>query len=218
MTDHTVSSHSRRSGAARLWRGWVIALLAVALAAGGHQAAHSITHGATEALSWQLLGFSAALTAPVAVALAGGRIATWSTAVTTIVGQLAFHLLYSLPYTGSSDLPNAQHHGHHAPTPILESQAAHLEHAASSSMAADTVMLVAHVLAAAMTTWIIVHGERSLVTIVAWLLLVPIKLVLATLPVSTARPKLICAAGRVWIPHPMNIAQTRWTRGPPALA
>lgn len=213
MTDHAALSRTRRSGAARLWRGWTVALLAVLLAAGGHQAAHSITHGMTEAIPWELLGFSMALTAPVAVGLAGRGISMWATGLTTIFGQLAFHGLYSLPYTGTSDLS----HGHHSVPPVDAPVAAgtHGDHAL---MAADATMLGAHVLAAAVTTWLIVHGERSLVTLVAWLLLVPIKLVLASQPRCTARPKSVLPVGRVWIPRPMNIASTRWSRGPPVLA
>lgn len=199
MTDHVVPSRSpRRSGAARLWRGWTVAVLAVLLAAGGHQAAHSISHGVTDVIPWELLGFAIALTAPIAVALAGLRIAVWSTGLTTVIGQLAFHTLYSLPQ------PSAAHQSgmHHE----------------SAALAADGLMLSAHLLAATLITWVVVYGERSLVTIVAWLLLAPVKLVLAALPDITARPKPVLPIGRVWIPHPMNIAQTRWTRGPPVLA
>ena len=217
MPDHTALSRSRRSGAARLWRGWIVALLSVLLAAGGHQIAHSLTHGMTDALPWALLGFATALTAPVAVALAGRGISAWATGLTTIFGQLAFHVLYSLPHTGSSNLPDEHAHGHH-PAPLTEVHTATVTHAGQSTMAADVAMLGAHALAAAITTWIVVRGERSLVTLVAWLLLVPVKLVLATQPLNPARPKPALAVGQVWIPHPMNRAATRWSRGPPVLA
>ena len=217
MTDQAAFSRSRHTGAAQLWRGWIVALLAVVLAAGGHQAAHSVTHGMTDDLPWELLGFSVALTAPVAVALAGRSISMWATALTTIFGQLAFHLLYSLPYAGFSELPNGHHHGPHAvpQTPVHDPITSHVEH---SAMAADATMLGAHVLAAVVTTCLVVSGERSLVTLVAWMLLVPAKLVLAAPPISTVRPRAVPAVGRVWIPHPMNLAATRWSRGPPVLA
>lgn len=198
MSDNAVSPRSRDSGVARLWRGWVVAVLAVLLAAGGHQAAHSFMHGNAESIPWELLGFSAALTAPIAVALAGKRISVVSTGVTTIFGQLAFHTLYSLASSSG-----ASHH---------------TGHAVQSTAAAGAVMLLAHFLAAVVTTFVIVHGERSLVAIVAWLLLVPVQLVLAASPISTARPKPVPTVGSRWIPHPMNVAQTRWTRGPPVLA
>jgi len=198
MTDHAVLSRSRRSGVARLWRGWIVAVLAVLLAAGGHQVAHFLVHGRPDAIAVELLGFAAALTAPIAVALAGRRIAVWSTALTTVFGQIVFHFLYSLPYSGATQ---------HA--------AAHAVHGAAT----DTlVMLIAHLLAAAVTTWVIVYGERSLVRVVSWLTLVPVKLMLAAQLVSFRRPTSEPPVGRVWIPRPMNIAQTRWTRGPPALA
>lgn len=217
MTDHAVSSRARRSGVARLWRGWVVALLAVLFAAGSHQAAHSVTHGSIENIPWQLLVFSAALTAPIAVALAGRRVATWGTTATIVFGQVAFHLLYSLPYTGVSDLPNG-HHQHQGAAPIAEAQLAHINHAAHSTGSTDAVMLLAHLIAVALTTWVIVHGERSLLIIVAWLLLTPINLLWASSPLSTDRVCEQFPTGRVWVPHPMNIAPTRWTRGPPVLA
>ena len=201
MSDNAVSSHSRDSGVARLWRGWVVAVLAILLASGGHQAAHSLMHGSADSIPWELLGFSAAMTAPIAVALAGKRISVVSTGLTTIFGQVAFHTLYSLPSTGG-----ALHHTQHA------------SHVAESTAAAGAAMLFAHLLAAVVTTFVIVDGERSLVTIVAWLLLVPVHLVLGAAPNSTARPKPIPTMGARWIPHPMNVAQTRWTRGPPVLA
>lgn|SRR5690625_3900344 len=216
MSDNAVSWRSLGSGAARLWRGWAVAVLAVVLAAGGHQAAHTLMYGATEPIPWEVLGFSTALTAPVAVLLAGKRLPTWSTAVTTVFGQLAFHALYSLPCAGTASHSSGHHQGHHA-MPVA-ADAAYLTHAAENTAATDIAMLVAHFLAAALTTLVILHGERSLVAIVAWLMLVPVKLVLATRPMSIARPKIGLPIGQVWIPHPMNVAKTHWTRGPPVLA
>src|SRR5690625_6925236 len=94
MSDNAVQKgHS--AGIARFVRGWVVAMLAVILAAGGHQAAHSIVHGIAEPIPLELLAFSAALTAPIAVVLIGNRTSRWATAGTTIFGQLVFHGLYS---------------------------------------------------------------------------------------------------------------------------
>ena len=217
MTDQAAMSRSRRSGVARLWRGWIVALLAVLLAAGGHQAAHVMIHGMSEAIPWELLGFSTALTAPVAVALAGRGVSVWTTGLATIFGQFAFHLLYSLPYTGTSDLPHRHHEGYQ-PVQVTEAHLATPPHMEHGSMAAEASMLGAHILAAAVTTWIIVYGERCLVTLVAWLLLVPAKLVLASPTMGAAHPRSVLPVGRVWIPHPMNLASTRWSRGPPVLA
>src|SRR5699024_829355 len=87
----TAVSHSRGSGISRLLRGWVVATIAVVLAAGGHQAAHRLVHGSAETIPLQLLAFSIAVTAPVAVAFAG-RGPSKRTAATTIFGQIAFHL------------------------------------------------------------------------------------------------------------------------------
>src|SRR5690625_6547845 len=118
MTDQAAVSRSRRSGAARLWRGWIVAVLAVLLAAGGHQSAHSVTHGMTEAIPWELLGFSIALTGPVAVGLAGRGISMWATGLTTIFGQLVFQGLYSMPYTGTSAPSHGKLHRVHTITPV----------------------------------------------------------------------------------------------------
>ena len=215
MSDHAVLCR-RSSGIVRLLRGWTIAVIAVLLAAGGHQTAHSVMHGATEAIPLQLLAFSAALTAPTAVVLAGRRISAWSTAATTILGQIIFHGLYSLPYTGVSNLPTG-HDLHHL-TPRVAAEPLGVQHAAHSTAAADIVMIAAHLLAAAMTVVVITHGERSFVTLADWLTLTQVRVVLATRPMSPVRTPTIPSAVHVWIPHPMNVAQTRTTRGPPVLA
>ena len=210
--------HRRSSGSARLLRGWIVAVLAVVLAAGGHQSAHSIMHGATEIIPLQLLVFATAITAPAAVLLSKNRATSWSTAATTIFGQAVFHGLYSLPYTGVSALPNGHHHRDHV-VHVATSEPAVLQHAAhSTTMTADAVMLAAHLLAAALTVVVMTHGEYSLVTLVQWLTLAPVRLVLATRPVVAARGARLPTIVRVWIPHPVNVAQTRTTRGPPVLA
>ncbi|NLZ97969.1 MAG: hypothetical protein GX920_03995, partial [Micrococcus sp.] len=80
MTSDNAVFSSRVSGVARLLRGWAVAVFAVMLAAGGHQAAHSMMHGAADGIPLELLGFSMAITAPIAVGLAGKRLSRWSTA------------------------------------------------------------------------------------------------------------------------------------------
>lgn len=216
MSQHAVSSR-RSCGVGRLFRGWIVALLAVVLAAGGHQLAHSAMHGATEALPLPLLIFAAALTAPIAVALTGPRVAAWSTALTTLCGQLAFHALYSLPYTGASALPNG--HEHHGPLiHTVATSASPIHDGSHVATAADTAMIVAHLLAAVLTIVVIVHGERCLITLAHWLTLTPSRLVLATSSVVTQRFDPRLTAGQAWIPHPMNVLKTRSTRGPPVLA
>lgn len=69
MSQYTMGPRSRDSGAARLWLGWTVALLAILLAAGGRQAAHSVPHGVIETIPWELFGLAIALTALIAVAL-----------------------------------------------------------------------------------------------------------------------------------------------------
>lgn len=223
-SDNAVLS-SRVSGIARLARGWAVAVFAVMLAAGGHQAAHSVMHGAADTIPLELLGFSIAVTAPIAVGLAGKRLSKWSTAITTAIGQLVFHALYSLPYSGAVSVDDAHghHHGHHESAPVTASHAVPTMHtsgaeALQTSVAADAIMVFAHIVAAVFTTTVIVHGERCLFTLVGWLLLTPTRLVLAAQPVSVVRPKIVQSRSRVWIPRPVDASRARSTRGPPVFA
>ncbi|WP_022869496.1 hypothetical protein [Yaniella halotolerans] len=218
MTSDNAVFSSRVSGVARLLRGWTVAVFAVLLAAGGHQAAHSIMHGAADTIPFELLGFSAAITAPIAVGLAGRRISKWSTATTTVVAQIVFHALYSLPYTGAPTVQDA--HAHHDLAVLTDSHAGHTMSVAGAEMVhaaatADIVMVAAHIFAAVFTTAVIVRGEQCLVTLVGWLLLAPTRLVLATQPVSIARPKRVPSLSWSWLPRPVDISQARSTRGPP---
>src|SRR5699024_10316330 len=94
MSD-TAVTHSRSTGITRLVRGWIAAIIAVILAAEGDQAAHSLVHGAADPIPVPRLDLSLPVTAPVAVALAGRGLSK-PPAATTIFGQIAFHLLYSM--------------------------------------------------------------------------------------------------------------------------
>ena len=217
MSDRAVSLR-RSSGVARLARGWSITVLAVLLAAGGHQIAHSTMHGATEIIPLELLVFSAALTAPVAMLLVGHHASTLATAVTTVVGQGIFHGLYSLPYTGTSAsalTTGHDHHHHPGHHGVIETVVAvpH-DHAAGS----DIPMLLAHFVAAGLTTLVVTHGEASLLTLSDWVTLRPVRIMLTAPPVVTHAPRTTVLPGRLWLPHPMNVTTTRTSRGPPVLA
>ena len=213
----TAVSHSRGSGISRLLRGWVVATIAVVLAAGGHQAVHRLVHGSAETIPLQLLAFSIAVTAPVAVAFAG-RGPSKRTAATTIFGQIAFHLLYSMASPGGhTDHGSQAHqdHGHHQLIPGGgASDTVHAVHGAT----ADVIMVLAHLLAAALTTAIVIYGEHSVLTIIAWLTLAPSRTLATRQPLAIGAPKTLQAMYTVWIPHPLTVCQTRSTRGPPVLA
>jgi len=216
-SDNAVPS-SRVSGFARLLRGWTVTVIAVMLAAGGHQAAHSIMHGATDTIPVELLGFSMAITAPIAVGLAGKRLATWSTVVVTVVGQVIFHALYSLPSSGVPSVYHANSH-QHGLAPVTDAHPAHtMLTEAITSVTASGVMFLAHIAAATLTTGVIVYGERCLMAIVGWLLLAPTRLVLAALPVSIMGPKVIQPISRIWLPSPIDASRACSTRGPPVYA
>lgn len=216
MSDIAVA-HSRGAGITRLVRGWVIAAIAVILAAGGHQAAHSIVHGGADPVPVHLLGFSIAVTAPAAVALAG-RGPSKRTAATTIFGQIAFHLLYSTAspgeHAGHGSQAHQHHRYHHVVPTVGEAHTAPAVHAVT----ADVIMVVAHLLAAALTTTAVIYGERSLLTVVDWLTLAPSRTLIATRPLCIGAPKTIQAMHTVWIPHPLSVCQARSPRGPPVLA
>src|SRR5699024_5287632 len=149
MSDSAVL-HRRSSGTTRLLRGWIVALLAVLLAAGGHQAGRCLIHGSAEPTPLQLPGFSAPVTAPVPVALAAKRMSTWASSAHTGFRQLVFHALYSLPHSGAQALHSGQnqHHGQQHLSLLSEP---HVSQAAYNTIAADAVMLAAHLLAAALT-------------------------------------------------------------------
>src|SRR5699024_10883755 len=134
--------------------GWFAAIIAVVLAAERHQAARSRGHGAAGPVPGQLLGISLGVTAPVALALAG-RGPSRRTAATTIFRQIAFHLRYSMASPGG----HAEHQIHTTP--------------AVDAATADVIMVLAHLLAAALTTTAVLYGERSLLAIAAWLTLTP---------------------------------------------
>ncbi|HIY85232.1 MAG TPA: hypothetical protein H9822_02135 [Candidatus Yaniella excrementavium] len=208
MTSDNAVCSSRVSGVARLLRGWVVAIVAVLLAAGGHQIAHSMMHGTADMLPFELLGFAAAITAPIAVGLVGKRHSTRSTAITTVVAQLVFHALYALPYTGVPSVHDV--HAHH--------ESAGLAVTTHASATADMVMVAAHIFAAVFTTAVIVHGERCIFALVGWVLLAPTRLVLATEPASIAHPKRVPSLAWVWTPQSVDVSQACSTRGPPVIA
>lgn len=221
MTSDNAVFSSRVSGVTRLLRGWAVAVFAVMFAAGGHQAAHSMMHGAADGIPLELLAFSVAITAPIAVGLAGKRLSKWSTATTTVIAQIVFHALYSLPYTGAPAAHDA--HANHDLAAVTEGHTALAMSAAGAetlhaSTTADVVMVIAHIFAAVFTTAVIVHGERCLFILVGWLLLAPTRFVLAAQPVSIVCPKRLIGISRVWIPRLLEVFRARWTRGPPLVA
>ena len=127
----------------RALRGAAAAWVATIVAATGH----SLAGGGAPSPAFVLaIGI---LASPIAVALAGRRLAVWRVAATVLASQALFHTAFAL--TAAAD-PGALH-GHHV---------ARLGGELSPVVLPDAPMLVAHALAAAVTTLALVRGERML--------------------------------------------------------
>lgn len=127
----------------RALRGTAAAWVATIVAATGHTLAGG---GAPSPAFVVAIGV---LASPVAVALAGRRLTAWRVAASVLVSQALFHTAFAV--TASAD--PAALHGHHV---------AHLGGELNPVVLPDAPMLVAHVLAAAITTLALVRGERML--------------------------------------------------------
>jgi hypothetical protein len=99
------------------------------------------------------------LLVPLASALIGRRPSAARTALTVLVSQAAFHVLFQVLAGSLTDtgLP-ASGHAHHAVQlgPVV------------AAVAPDAPMLLSHALAALATTLLIWHGERMLRAIAGW--------------------------------------------------
>lgn len=164
--------------------------------------AHTLAGGGAPAPL--LLVAVAALAAPVAVALAGRRLSVWRTALTVVLAQLLLHVAFSL--TAGLDPSAGSSHVHHGGTLLAGS---------ALSILPSPPMLLAHVLAGALTVVLVYRGERMLHAIGRG-----IRNLFS--PPAVVRPLAIPAAPRI---APVRVAPrpaTRFThdlsrRGPPAI-
>lgn len=106
----------------------------------------------------------AVLLIPVAAVLVGGRASRTRIALAVLVGQAAFHIVFALlgaPTTGSVAGASVTGHQHHIDLTTLGPAAA--------VAAPDALMLVAHLVAAVLTTALLCHGESLIHTIARWI-------------------------------------------------
>lgn len=99
------------------------------------------------------------LLVPLAAVLIGRRPSAARTALTVLVSQAVFHVLFQVLAGSLSEAgPAASGHAHHAVAlgPVV------------AAVAPDAPMLLSHVLAALLTTLLLWHGERMLRAIAGW--------------------------------------------------
>lgn len=137
---------------ARFARGWLAALFSTLIAA----TSHSFAGGRPGTLAVVL---SLAFAGMLCVGLAGKKPSAWRLAVSVVGSQFLFHQLFS--YLGDPGWSAATGHVHGAIGTVAEFAVVTgpAWHPASSNGAAG--MLVAHLVAAAMTFLLLRHGERA---------------------------------------------------------
>lgn len=215
--EQTSLQRQRVHGPARLIRGWATAFIATTLAGLGHFSAHSITHPehATEILNisnltvWLL---ASVLAAPVCTGFAGRRLASFNTLLSVSTAQLLFHGMYTLAEgAGQAHPVTAPGHEHHLVGINVDGNVAGTVAATNG----DHIMLSAHIVAAVLTTAIILHGERTLFQIADQFLLPAPRRILDFSFIPAARPQQVVAQSVLWIPLALQEFLGFITRGPP---
>ncbi|WP_345802036.1 hypothetical protein AAIB33_02725 [Microbacterium sp. AZCO] len=148
----------------------------------------------------------ALLASPIAVLLAGRRLALWRLALTVVASQVLFHASFAVA-SGATGTTIA--HAHHAD--LLQ-----LTPAAVATWPPDPLMLLGHAVAAAVTVAALYRGERMLRALARGILrLVRLRLEAPRpwLPRSLAPARVIVAAART-----ASFSSEISRRGPPARA
>ncbi|MEV7798251.1 hypothetical protein AB0O14_04120 [Microbacterium foliorum] len=101
----------------------------------------------------------ATLLVPLAALLIGARVSRARVALTVLVSQGLFHLVFQLLGTPTGATALSGHH-HHLDLAALGPVVA--------ATAPDALMLVGHVIAAIITTALVCHGESSVRAIAGW--------------------------------------------------
>ena len=144
------------------------------------------------------------LLVPLAALLIGRRLSATRTALTVLVAQLVFHVLFQVLAGSLTDAAPVGSHAHHVVT--LGSTV--------SAVAPDAPMLVSHLLAALATTMLLWHGERMLRSIAGWAR----ARLLPVLPVLPVRPRLRLIPTGVSVTTSLTPLGTTVTRrGPPSV-
>jgi hypothetical protein len=190
---------SRRS--ARALRGSAFALLATL----GAAAAHTLAGGGAPTQLFCLL--LAALSAPLATALAAARPVLWRTALAVGGAQALFHAAFATTGDiGAWDAAPAHAHGEPVGAMVFASPEAPTPGAA---------MTIAHLVAAVVTIGVVHRGEHLARRITAWL----IPRMLRRFAVASVRPRPGILLSRTWcapVPRPRLGARAVARRGPPS--
>lgn len=211
-----------RHGLGRLARGWLAAALMTSLAAGGHSLAHlGAQQQPVAPIIWV---FTLVLTGPICTALAGRRWSRLRTLGAVGIGQIFFHLLFTLfgaahggaVHNASGDDPLGVH-AHHVDRLIVDStaSAATMQH----SLIASVLMWVVHLLAAFGAYWLTHHGEAASYHVVDALVLAGTRRLLAAMDTVPSPPKSTVVQPGENLPLRRYIIITHTSpRGPPALS
>lgn len=105
----------------------------------------------------------AALLAPPAMALMGGRRSAWRIAIAVPLLQAAFHTAFAVlgsPVEGAGTVAGHHDHTGHAAWELLAGT--------TSAAPVDEAMLLAHAAAAVVTVVLLVYGERAIAAVAGW--------------------------------------------------
>jgi hypothetical protein len=178
-------------------RGTIAAAVATFVAAFSHTIAGGV------APSWFGLLASFVLSLAVCTALAGRRLSWWRLAASVAVSQVLFHSLFAGSGVAAIGPSLHDHVGATAlPMPAMEAH--------------DDRMILAHVLAGAITLLALRFGERAFWSAADSARLVLARLVRVVLPVAVgARRGIRWIAGAVVAPRRIHAPSTHRHRGPP---
>jgi len=189
--------------ASRLLRGALLGAVATLLAALSHTWAGGV---APDALALALGGVFASAVGTVAV---GRRGSLLRTAIAVTIGQLAFHLVFSLLGTGASVSGVGGPHAHHLVPSITANPLDAVERG-------GVWMWVAHVAAGILTVLYLRLLERRAWALIARLVIRPIA-ILGFAPLPAASPVSLGASAPLRLTAGRILRHTIARRGPPLL-
>lgn len=148
----------------------------------------------------------ATLLVPLAALLVGARMSRVRIAVTVLISQGLFHLVFQLLGTPTGTTTPAGHQ-HHLDLASLGPTVA--------TTVPDTLMLFGHVVAAILTTAVVCHGESSVRAVAGWMQ-ARLRHAVAVFRPLPERPALPVLSIRQ--PNEQHFSASVSRRGPPALA
>lgn len=160
------------------------------------------------------------LTGSIVLASAGRRLSGLRIGGLLALGQVVFHGLFvafgspASCLAGAAGGAGAHGGGHGHATGALASCGAsiHPETMSAHHAQLSTGMIAAHAGATVVATLILVHGERVLWALRAWLTAAVVRPAVAALPVPPEQPR----PARFFVPHPLAfVPRGEYRRGPP---